>query len=91
MDVVAIKDRICDGILSLGRTYCEGLQLAALQAAAAMTDKGEDKDMAQYFLSEIQPRSACVQEAAIEWLFNHNCSTSGNKNSIEVSATVGLS
>jgi hypothetical protein len=47
--------------------------------------------MAQYFLSEIQPRSACVQEAAIEWLFNHNCSTSGNKHSIEVSATVGLS
>jgi hypothetical protein len=47
--------------------------------------------MAQYFLSEIQPRSACVQEAAMEWLFNYNCSTSGNKNSIEVSATVGLS
>ncbi|CAK9236360.1 unnamed protein product [Sphagnum tenellum] len=47
MDVVAMKDRICDGIVSLGHTYCEVLQLAALQAAAAMTDKGEDKDMAQ--------------------------------------------
>jgi hypothetical protein len=66
MDVVAMKDRICDGIVSLGHTYCEVLQLAALQAAAAMTDKGEDKDMAQYFLSKIQPRSACVQEAAME-------------------------
>jgi hypothetical protein len=66
VDVVAIKDRICDGILSLGHTYCEGLQLAALQAAAAMTDKGDDKDMAQYFLSDIHPRSACVQEAAME-------------------------
>jgi len=49
VDVVAIKDRICDGILSLGRTYCEGLQLAALQAAAAMTDKGEDKDIYSTF------------------------------------------
>lgn len=66
MDVVAMKDRICDGILSLGCTYCEVLQLAALQAAAAMTDKGEDNAMAQYFLSEIQPRSACVQEAVME-------------------------
>jgi hypothetical protein len=46
--------------------------------------------MAQYFLREIQPRSACVQEAVMEWLFNYNCSTSGNKNSIEVRATVGL-
>jgi len=45
VDVVAIKDRICDVILSLGSTYCGGLQLAALQEAAAMTDMGENKDM----------------------------------------------